>query len=135
MNKLKRVIRQLNELNDVRKKIVSEKLQIVRRALIRCAECDKKSRLCVWVFVQDWWYEEPYGCTGGAEWRTSQTESCHIVCPKCGKENYIYNHPERTRIVDLIDVSASDFLKKDIFKAVGDAHGHSGYERKIVIRP
>lgn len=108
--------RQLDKLDGDRSKVLKQKLGAIQRVLVKCVKCHKKSRLGTWFFVQGRWYAEPYSCIDGDHWNYSDTKVCHIVCPKCDGENYIYNHPQRYKIVELVD--GHHFSTKEIFKEV-----------------
>ena len=58
---------------------------------------------------------------GGAYWAYSQTSSCHIECPKCGIRNYICTHPEKGRLITLIDLHS--FSKNNLFQEVEKEKG------------
>lgn len=34
--------------------------------------------------IQTYWYESPWGCTGGDTWHRGES---NFICPKCGKRN------------------------------------------------
>ncbi|MBI2676650.1 MAG: hypothetical protein HYX21_01675 [Candidatus Yanofskybacteria bacterium] len=108
--------RQLDKLDNDRVGVLKQKLQVIQRILVKYVKCHKKSRLGTWSFIQDRWYVEPYSCTGGDYWNYSKTETCDIVCPKCNSENYIYNHPQKDKIVELVD--GHHFSTANIFKEV-----------------
>jgi hypothetical protein len=108
--------RQLNKLDGDRSKVLKQKLEAIQRVLIKCVKCHKKSRLGTWSFVQGRWYVEPYSCADGDYWNYNKTETCHILCPKCSSENYIYNHPQKDKIVELVD--GNHFSTTEIFKEV-----------------
>ncbi len=110
--------RDLAALQTNQAQLYQRQLAAIRRKFIRCSKCHKNSRLASWSFIQGMFYVEPFSCTGGDYWLNSQTSSCHITCPKCGYENYIYNHPDRDRIVELLDKKLNPHSKADAFKNV-----------------
>ena len=116
MSNLVVVQNKLNRLENERKRAREEQRDIIRRSLIRCTVCRKQSRLFSWTFIQDKYYVEPYSCTGGDYWLNSETRGCHLVCPKCSGEIYLYNHPQRDRVVELVD--SHHFSKKELFSKV-----------------
>lgn len=125
--KLEKVQRALEKLDKEKEEALRKKLQVIRRQLVDCKKCGKKSQLGTWSFIQEHWYELPHSCTGGDNWWPSETRLCNIICPKCGQQNYIFNHPRGKEIVELIDEQASEFSKQKIFKRVGDRYtGHGG---------
>ena len=101
--------------------LAQEEIDTVKLTRLTCTECKKTSRLAKWDYVQGHWYEGPWGCTGGDTWHSSKTEVCHLACPHCRQMNYIYNHPDRTKIVELCERVASRFSQ--VFTNVWDKHG------------
>lgn len=101
--------------------LVIEECDIVKRTRLACVNCAKTSKLSSWDFVQGHWYESPWGCMGGDTWHVSKTEVCHIACPHCRKMNYIYNHPDRLKIV-LLCARVSSHLSQ-VFANLWDKHG------------
>ena len=116
MSNLAVVQGKLDRLEDERKKVREEWRDIIRRSFINCTKCGKQSGLFSWTFIQDQYYIEPYSCTSGDYWLNSKTECCHVVCPKCGEEIYLYNHPRRDKIVELVD--SRHFGKSELFQKV-----------------
>jgi ribosomal protein S27AE len=98
--------------------LYKRQLAAIRRKFLRCSRCKKNSRLSSWSFIQGMYYVEPFSCTGGDYWLNSRTDSCHIICPKCGHDNYIYTHPDKDRIVELLDKKLNPHSKADAFKSV-----------------
>jgi hypothetical protein len=77
----------------------------VRRLLIGCGICGRKSLLHRWTFIQNEYYVPPTGCTGGDYYKQDKPDTCHLQCPKCHRRNYIYNHPQRPLIVFALTLS------------------------------
>lgn len=111
--------RQQKELRIAERELIEQEKEAIRRSLIRCQRCAKPSRLSDWTFVQKKWWVPARGCTEGAYWTNSHTDVCDIVCPKCGVANYIYNHPQRSKLVDLLGNYA--WNAKELFKEVTTA--------------
>jgi len=107
---------ELARLENERQKVLAKQLRIIRGSFIKCAKCGENSKLFSWTFIQDMFYVEPYSCTGGDYWLNSETRCCHIVCPKCEGEIYLYNDPQRDKIVNLI--KANPFGKDKLFHEV-----------------
>ena len=101
--------------------LIQEECDTVKRIRFACVHCAKTSKLSRWDFVQDHWYEGPWGCMGGDTWHSSKTEVCHLACPHCRQMNYIYNHPERQKIVELCNRVAGRLSQ--VFTNVWDKHG------------
>ncbi len=102
---LKKLNGELEELERQKKEVRAKQLKAIKSSLVKCsyANCGKTSKLSGWIFIQRHWYISPHGCMGGDYWKKSKTEVCNFVCPKCGGEHYIFNHPQRDKIVDLVD--------------------------------
>ena len=79
------------------------RIKVLRRQVLFCEHCKKRSQLSRWNFLQTHWYEAPYSCAGGDTWHQNETEVCYVACPKCGKWNYIYNHPQKVRILKTLN--------------------------------
>lgn len=120
---LGRVEREISELvaahNAALSKLNERKRQVIRRMFIRCRECRSASRLASWGFIQKLWYVRPTGCTEGDYWKHHETETCDLVCPKCRKRNYIYNHPQKERI---LAVTIKGIGKAELFATVTEEH-------------
>jgi len=102
-------------------KLAQEQLRsAVRNSLILCPRCKTKSALWMWTFIQDMHYVSPYSCNEGDYWSAQETKCCHLVCPKCNMETYIYNHPHVENIVELVD--SHKFRKSVLFDAVVTRH-------------
>jgi ribosomal protein S27E len=116
---LERVKKEMAELteayNAAASKLTDRKREVIRRFIVRCRECGQGSRLSAWSFIQKLWYKRPSGCTEGDYWLPHNTETCDIVCPKCQDRNYLYNHPQRDRIVEFV---ASGVAKEELFATV-----------------
>jgi len=111
---------ELNELDEAfqkkRKELIGKKLALAKKVLIKCQSCKKNIQLGKWIFRQDMWYEYPRGCNEGDHWHQTETNMCHLKCPKCGKLNYIYNHPQNKEILALAD--NLKWGKEDVFFAI-----------------
>lgn len=133
--KLNKAQLKLNELKKEEREIRKRRLQIIRRQLIKCVECGKNNQLHKWIFIQGHYQEFPDSCMSGDRWHECDTNFSDIICPKCKKENYIYNHPQKGKIVNLIDVQASEISLDKIFKVVGDRYdGSSGFDEETIFR-
>ncbi|HAU07552.1 MAG: hypothetical protein UW46_C0007G0017 [Candidatus Yanofskybacteria bacterium GW2011_GWF1_44_227] len=108
--------RELDVLRVQKDRIRNRQLEAIRRSFISCPKCHKESRLSNWTFIQIKWYTPPSGCTEGDYWNTSETKFCYLVCPKCGIESYVYVHPQKNKIVRLVDKSS--FTTAQLFKTV-----------------
>lgn len=106
----------ITRLEIQKNKLRQKQLELLQKQTIKCVHCQKRSQVGSWIFIQDQWYVKPFSCTGGDFYTNTKTECCHLVCPKCQKENYIYNHPKRFWIERLAD--EQPFAKNDIFKEV-----------------
>ena len=102
-----------------------ERRGAIKRYIISCVHCAKKSTLGKWGFVQDYWYTPPSGCSDGDYWNSSEANLCHIACPSCRHTNYLYNHPQRDAILGRI----KDGDKKDLFAEVWTQYGDAKLKR------
>ena len=78
-------------IKDFRKKIIEQEAYIgnqIKKKLVLCEHCEKRTRLDSLIFVQQHYYEPPTGCTGGAYW-VKDNNSSYFICPKCESENRI----------------------------------------------
>lgn len=115
MSKLTIVEKTLADLQTKTEKMLKMKLEIVQNRRITCGSCNKTSRAKEWIFIQRMWYVEPYSCNGGDYWRPYEPETCCIACPKCKNQNYIYNHKQKPKILNLLKYG---FLKSKVFKEI-----------------
>jgi len=116
------------ELAEIEKKIAPIRASIhqlvalrVGRTIVQCSLCRKRSRFGRFGFVQDYWYTQPSGCSGGDYWSRTEIKLCYIVCPECSVMNYIYQHPQREQIIDLIQNQGLE--RKEIFSTIWEKHG------------
>ncbi|QQR82259.1 hypothetical protein IPJ70_03175 [Candidatus Campbellbacteria bacterium] len=97
--------------------ILQQKRNIARDISFTCEHCGRKAPLSQWVFIQSMYYVAPHGCTEGDYWVNSQTKVCHLCCPMCEWENYLYNHPEREKILGVF-VEVGESQKEMIFARI-----------------
>lgn len=97
-------------------KILQEQSVLLKQYLVTCVYYKKQNPISSWIFVQAKYYVRPRGCTEGDYWADGKTEICTLMCPECTQGNYLYNHPQKSEIVDLTD--SLPFSKKNIFKDV-----------------
>lgn len=107
----KSIVRLETQKNKLRQK----QLELLKKQMLQCMHCRKRSQVGAWTFIQDQWYVEPFSCNEGDYYKDTKTECCHLFCPKCESANYIYNHPKKEMIVQLADNPPG---KYNIFKAV-----------------
>lgn len=112
---------------ETRQGIIDRKIAVIRRYAIVCVHCKKQSVLSRWIFLQDFWYTQPSGCTEGDYWNKTESECCHIFCPQCEKLNYIYNHPQKALLLERID--DRDIGKEKLFAEVWEQHGDNKPKR------
>lgn len=123
MSKVREVVhtqRELDKLNEKKKELLEKQRVAIQRTFIECESCKKKSRLGQWTFFQEHWYTAPFSCAGGDYWNTSDVKVCHIGCPKCGAENYIYNHFQKDKIINFIE--KYPFCTEELFKEVQERY-------------
>ena len=54
--------------------------------MLRCAACKRSTAIRKLTFIQCWWYEQPYGCTGGDSWHPTDAI---VHCIKCGGRSVV----------------------------------------------
>lgn len=59
-----------------------------KRTMLKCAKCQRRTRIDKLVYRELYWYERPYGCTGGDRWH--EDKECQWDCPKCDHRNRCY---------------------------------------------
>ncbi len=116
MTSLAATEKKMKVLQDEMKKVREEQRDIIRSYPVLCSKCKKMTKLSSWIFIQNRFYIEPHSCTAGDYWKDSETECCHIVCPECKEEAYLYRHSQRDQIVLLVD--SYSFSKKELFDRV-----------------
>lgn len=113
-------------------RILARKISLVKRFVIVCEECKKRSTLAQWWFVQDYWYTRPSGCTEGDYWNSSKLEDCHIICPnpQCRNMARIYDHTQKAPLLERIQSVTKDGIAlKNIFAEVWEKHGDNPPKR------
>ena len=81
-----------NEISEVQQRLnaLQERFkELKRQTPLVCDHCQKKSKVCELTYIQDMWYERPYGCTGGDSWHES--DEANYTCLHCGKRNRCYS--------------------------------------------
>lgn len=81
------------------------------RSRVRCDHCGKTTVVSALTYIQTHFYISPYGCTSGDYWKEGEGQ---FECPKCGRENRLYDRPD---VVAL----------KRYFKKTKKVHRKSGY--------
>ena len=81
-----RISRRLEDLDIAKKELLneqeqqnSERLEVLKRQIVHCEHCAKRSRLGRWSFIQTHWYEAPDSCNAGDTWHRNETNVCHIA--------------------------------------------------------
>lgn len=52
-----------------------------------CSQCGSRTKLNKTMLIEKYWYEQPYGCSGGACWNFGEYV---VPCFKCNKSTRIY---------------------------------------------
>ena len=91
----------LSELEKAQRKVVRarEKLEaaedavntILCRTQLACYWCKAIHEIFKLIYIQEYLYVRPYGCTEGDYWRAGEGL---FDCPSCGKRNRLYDRPE-----------------------------------------
>lgn len=61
------------------------------RKTVQCNHCKKRTPVKRLTYIQEHYYVEPYGCTGGDYWKQSEGR---FLCPFCNYENRLIYRPE-----------------------------------------
>lgn len=101
--------------------------QQVRQFNFTCQGCKTVSELHTTAFIQDHWYTSPSSCNDGDRWNRNETKSCHILCLTCRHSNYLYNHPDRDVLVQMIDDLG--LSKNRIFDRVFESYDRKNFRQ------
>jgi hypothetical protein len=96
-----------HEALDKRELRLSKQIQSLKKArvdanaltTIKCVHCRKRFFVRDAIFLQQMWYESPYGCTGGDNWWCA--DECSIVCPLCDKWSRFYEKDAYTLLLKM----------------------------------
>jgi len=100
---LNKKIQKLNDKETLLKREISE---LLKQHTYTCGNCHTESKISDTVFIEQYWYERPHGCTGGDNWWLS-TDQALLECPHCNAKLRIYT-PEHSEL----------FAKKQHFKEI-----------------
>lgn len=81
-SKEKNLLSKLEKLNQEQEKIKQELKEVRTRKKFECGNCKKKHPISKLTLLEPYWYETPYGCTGGDSWHRS--DEYKVFCPSCG---------------------------------------------------
>lgn len=97
---------------------------ITEHSTILCKKCGKRSQVKNVEFGRYYWYETPYGCTGGDCWHMN---GFIIVCPKCGEWEHVH---EASKTLPNFDEQKMEFrIMKKLLRFAqqrGDVHYSNG---------
>jgi hypothetical protein len=105
------------------KEIRDRKIRIIKARRFTCSHCSTSSKLSRWEFTQSHTYVPPSGCQEGDYWIPNKTEVCHLRCPECLQQNYLYNHPHKIELLSLFDTN--HILKREVFEKIWEKHGNN----------
>lgn len=74
-------------LASVENKILDEQ----KKLTVVCCWCGSSHEIGSVEYIQTYWYERPWGCTGGDVWHAGEGQ---YDCPSCGKNNRLYKNKE-----------------------------------------
>ena len=112
--KTKSLDRKIKSLERLRDSITIEMRKVAKLSFLSCTECNKKSRISSWIFVQVMWWVPPSGCNEGGYWADHNAETCDIRCPYCDCDIYIYNYPHKKKILALLKYCPAENLFKEV---------------------
>ena len=68
------------------KKLIKQKEKLKKAKTVTCSACDHRNTFNKTKYIRAYWYEEPWGCTGGDNWNFDESDS-GFVCCKCNTKN------------------------------------------------
>ncbi len=80
---VRQIEREMQPLREALSALSTEMKEALARQTLRCQHCGKRATVSTLDLIQTYWYEHPYGCTGGDRWHTGDLE-WHC---KCGRRN------------------------------------------------
>ncbi|MBU1567757.1 MAG: hypothetical protein KJ630_19295 [Proteobacteria bacterium] len=102
----KKLTKRLDKLNAKKEKVTSRVAVICESNHAHGKGCGAGFYIDELEFIQTYWYESPYGCTGGDNWLPGEGQ---FECPKCGHRN---------RFLERQDIEAMKYS----FKSIVDEH-------------
>ncbi len=81
VNRVQKLKAQIDDLHAQIKEIESNQF-------FKCKHCKKNTKISKTILVRTYSYNEPYGCSGGADWSFSDYL---VLCPKCNRGSRYYN--------------------------------------------
>lgn len=96
--KIEKTKQNLISLND-QKKALESKITISCAPNVWGKGCGKSFEIGTLTYIQPYWYESPWGCTGGDTWHRDK-EDGYFVCPACNHKNRLYNRPHYLAVAD-----------------------------------
>ncbi len=93
--------------------------EFIKRQYIFCLSCQKNSRFGSWIFIQERYYVPPRSCNDGDYWNNSEVDVCDLICPKCISNSYVYNHPNKDKIVYAVRKLC--FTPREVFGEVRES--------------
>lgn len=86
----KEILKEIKYINKRRKQLEKDLIKSRGYDYWHCSTCGKSTAFHTMNVFQGQWYEQPYGCTGGANWIPSQ--ELYWTCHKCGYVNRMLFH-------------------------------------------
>lgn len=78
----RQIDKELAALNVRTAELLRQRDKLRSKSVIRCHWCGKGTGVRFLTYIQTYWYEHPYSCTGGDNWHPGEGQ---YDCPKCGK--------------------------------------------------
>lgn len=64
------------------------------------------------------YWDNNTGSPNGGFFAHGGDDTDSLICPKCSKHNYIYNHPDRQKIMDMRTLIDDSWPPLNVFAAV-----------------
>lgn len=110
--------------------LLTRKILIIKTQLLSCTFCKKTSQVRLWGFIQTHLHIPPRGYIEKERCVLRGTRVCILVCPKCSHRNSIYVHPQREKIVGLVNSCGAS--PKEIFGRTWDQYGDALFEKEFL---
>ena len=107
MNKTEKYFEDILKDLEENRKSTQEALDVARtKKMVKCHGCGRRTKVSKLTYIQTRWYTPAFGCTGGDYWQDGEGQ---FDCPKCGKNNRLYERPD----VEALKPFFKDVVKKN----------------------
>lgn len=114
MSKIEQLKKEISQRENELAKLREDYKAALKNKFLECYHCKALSKIGNLIYIQTYWYEQPYSCTGGDRWHQGEG---NVICPKCNKTIRF--------IGKLFGKYLDEFPKlKYSFKAIEDRYGN-----------